>query len=635
MAKTRPTNAAKRPGLPDKKNKRRTKAEIEKERQEKEAEMKKETSKTKEKQERVAALEDDIVSTDIQTESSRVTHPTGNKLRRTYTMRDVTKPSSGEDDEPVHVTKAPKGKRKKPATPASDDGQDINVTAGDDGAGPDNDGEESDDELTSINSGSEAGLPKKKKKSSDGGRDAIAAARKMPANTSVTDSESAVAEASKGKRVPKKSNENTAAAVHMGKSGVKEDWAEGSQGWGTSSSGRTKPAVSKGVVKPPPATPKPAAKKPSAQMSQKTPGKVQDGGFVSDSDECAEQAAAQSSPAKPPGQRVTTRCREWLKTTEKAGSMKTVITKGARKQVASSKVKNEESSKKKKTSKDSLKLPRAINSIFLREYIPTILTYVGTLSNPWKFVERLAVTRKEGLKVLHTVWEVIFKNRYSDPVDMEQVAAKVTQKLSEWRFQCGQMALNLYDTFFNQFEQYDSPEERAKFAKKMLAGGLFTYEVQEPEIKGLFRTPFILQTFALHLTAIEGAVHIPGLYANDAVPRPNGAFALAVTAVERALRLYKADHVISEPGKVPKVKEVFNGKTGNKSSNPNQFSGDNWAVKTRGWAKSVAKLSDAKMANIIESTRPLNEAATTAGGKVGGSDDEDFDRANMVDPDSD
>jgi hypothetical protein len=48
--------------------------------------------------------------------------------------------------------------------------------------------------------------------------------------------------------------------------------------------------------------------------------------------------------------------------------------------------------------------------------------------------------------------------------------------------------------------------------------------------KGLFRGPFILQTFAAHLSAIEGSVNVPGLHDKPA-PAAVGALGMAAASV--------------------------------------------------------------------------------------------------------
>lgn len=49
--------------------------------------------------------------------------------------------------------------------------------------------------------------------------------------------------------------------------------------------------------------------------------------------------------------------------------------------------------------------------------------------------------------------------------------------------------------------------------------------------RGLFRGPFFLQTFAAHLSAIDGAARIPDLHDKPSPPGPVGAIGLAAASV--------------------------------------------------------------------------------------------------------
>jgi hypothetical protein len=50
--------------------------------------------------------------------------------------------------------------------------------------------------------------------------------------------------------------------------------------------------------------------------------------------------------------------------------------------------------------------------------------------------------------------------------------------------------------------------------------------------KGLFHSPLVVQTFAVHLTAMEGALKVPGLHdPPHLTPAANGGLGLAVASV--------------------------------------------------------------------------------------------------------
>jgi hypothetical protein len=109
----------------------------------------------------------------------------------------------------------------------------------------------------------------------------------------------------------------------------------------------------------------------------------------------------------------------------------------------------------------------------------------------------------------------------------------------------------------------DSDEERVEFTKYYLKNLRFLYKDSEHENKkvcdpershlvhvpnntfqkwkGLLRSPFVLQTFAAHLAAIEGSVKISSLHDIDKpTPTMVGGLGLAAASVSTAHRACRA-----------------------------------------------------------------------------------------------
>ena len=112
--------------------------------------------------------------------------------------------------------------------------------------------------------------------------------------------------------------------------------------------------------------------------------------------------------------------------------------------------------------------------------------------------------------------------------------------------------------FDSQPDLQDSDSNRVEFAEYFLKDLRFLYKdtqdkdnkvvirTREPlnnimkpfqSWKGLFRSPFILQTFASHLAAIEGSANVPGLHDDKPNPAMVGGLGLAAASVSTVQRI--------------------------------------------------------------------------------------------------
>ncbi|KAH9000052.1 hypothetical protein EDB92DRAFT_1939740 [Lactarius akahatsu] len=157
---------------------------------------------------------------------------------------------------------------------------------------------------------------------------------------------------------------------------------------------------------------------------------------------------------------------------------------------------------------------------------------------------------------------------------------------------------------------WDSDSEHRKFASFHLEDFRFLYEYTDHEDKkkwkGLFRSPFILQTFAAHLEAIEGSQKVPNLHGpNTPIPLPIGGLGMAAAAVERALTLIVTGMVtVKTPhaarGKTLTLPKTLNYSTGKDSTRQTGFSDATWGKVTRNYTKSARLLTKAKFDVIIK-----------------------------------
>ena len=119
----------------------------------------------------------------------------------------------------------------------------------------------------------------------------------------------------------------------------------------------------------------------------------------------------------------------------------------------------------------------------------------------------------------------------------------------EWRSGFASAALAIVNAFFDSCEDLGSDKVRSEFAEYQLRNGSFLYKKAQGDdrtvkyfsmikfcytnrspwqtYRGLFQGTMILQTFAMHFSAIMGAVKVPDLAMLD----PSCALALSVGSV--------------------------------------------------------------------------------------------------------
>jgi hypothetical protein len=135
------------------------------------------------------------------------------------------------------------------------------------------------------------------------------------------------------------------------------------------------------------------------------------------------------------------------------------------------------------------------------------------------------------------------------------VIHQAEQRVYEWRASFGSAAVTMVNYFFESNDKFKTTELCQEFADYMLEHDRFIfsntdsedYEVSQlflsydiylqvltsfhwQEWRGAFGSPFVLQVFATHLSAIRGNIEVPKLGAAKNL-KPNVALALSGTAV--------------------------------------------------------------------------------------------------------
>ncbi|KIM91584.1 hypothetical protein PILCRDRAFT_738 [Piloderma croceum F 1598] len=135
--------------------------------------------------------------------------------------------------------------------------------------------------------------------------------------------------------------------------------------------------------------------------------------------------------------------------------------------------------------------------------------------------------------------------------------------------------------------------------------------------KGVFRSPFVFQTFAAHLADIKGSQKILSLHDPEKpTPSPIGALGLAAVAVERALTLIATGTLTVEMAHAARGRTITHPRTLNFSTNKDSmrqmgFSDASWGKATHNYAKLAHKLTKAKFNVIVKEAQEFMKPTWT------------------------
>ncbi|KAF8479865.1 hypothetical protein JB92DRAFT_2837755 [Gautieria morchelliformis] len=175
---------------------------------------------------------------------------------------------------------------------------------------------------------------------------------------------------------------------------------------------------------------------------------------------------------------------------------------------------------------------------FRHTFVTTYMAFVGQTINPWD------VPVKKAIKVMQQIWDATNSHEY-EITSSTAVYQKTIQRLADsWRNVIGSTAIAILLAFLTRKSTYKIQMKNAKNSASITSTDFafcmrtLIMPKMQSKWRGLFRNPFVLQTFAAHLTAIEGCKAIPGLH-DDAklADAATGALGLSAAAVERALTL--------------------------------------------------------------------------------------------------
>ncbi|EMD32019.1 hypothetical protein CERSUDRAFT_99724 [Gelatoporia subvermispora B] len=232
-----------------------------------------------------------------------------------------------------------------------------------------------------------------------------------------------------------------------------------------------------------------------------------------------------------------------------------------------------------------------------------------------------------------TIWAAMYGNRGPSITLRCPLVQMAKQRFGAYKNAMASSALVELNAYFDRYKGFEerygrfaSMAERAQYADECIKTASFIYEEYEvadgtKRIKGAFRNPILMRVLSNHYNRVDGWIYESPFI--DLEERPMGALALAVAALERALTLYVSKRVLFvngkngdlthaadiDPRKVPKHGDVktrpttlkaVRGTTGTMTTHDLDFSGDNYAGATEGWAREIKALSYRQLDAIFE-----------------------------------
>ncbi|OSD00949.1 hypothetical protein PYCCODRAFT_1468915 [Trametes coccinea BRFM310] len=356
-------------------------------------------------------------------------------------------------------------------------------------------------------------------------------------------------------------------------------------------------------------------------------------GYVGSEDEAAEAAAAQASPKKngtrltsttivnvrdvdiaTPGRRKTDQAKKAAASSRSSESsasksQKTASTNsgtGSNDKPICLELDDEDdgsvkvvSGGKSRTARRNSSLPDGAqdNNLWKGVFLPTLLKALGTRDDPW------SVTDKDMVATLQSIWNATYGSRLHHTVKVNDgVHSLATQRIYEWRSAIGSAALQSFDSFFSSSpDDFPDAQSRSAFCSSIRGGGrLFFKEPEGDSKRGLYRSPFVIAGLAVHVNAIRGAIHVPGMYADPLDEHPYGAIGLAAAAAYRVCNLWHDGKMTYNANGVSSIIKVKNQSSGRARTKSTEFSSANYSGTTAQCARSARKMPQGSLARVIE-----------------------------------
>ncbi|KAG2126446.1 hypothetical protein BD769DRAFT_1668457 [Suillus cothurnatus] len=165
------------------------------------------------------------------------------------------------------------------------------------------------------------------------------------------------------------------------------------------------------------------------------------------------------------------------------------------------------------------------SNAWCRMFIPSVAHWAGGDVEPW------GPDNSDLRETMQEIWDHIYQGRIQHEISQSGTVMKVAkQHLMEWRGGFGVTACSILTAFFAQDADFLDHVTHVDFSKSMLKQNQFIFRDNSGLIPknwmGMWRSPFVLQTFASHLNFTFGYIEIPTLDTKN--PSAQAAFALTV-----------------------------------------------------------------------------------------------------------
>ncbi|KAF8837099.1 hypothetical protein BDN67DRAFT_1014127 [Paxillus ammoniavirescens] len=221
------------------------------------------------------------------------------------------------------------------------------------------------------------------------------------------------------------------------------------------------------------------------------------------------------------------------------------------------------------------------------------------------------------------IWDAVYGGEIEHTVTIGGPVYHIAkQSLNNWRSGFAAATVAVITTFFANDTDLENPDQRVEFAKSMLKKSRFLFNqnrgMDNKAWSGLWRAPFVLQTFAHQFNFIQGRVGVAIL--DKELAGPHARLALACTAVCRMLTLVSNKHITFKSGNPGNVWTTVIPK-----GTQYEFNETIWGISTRCYLDPIKELTDENFALIVEdSQKYVKKASLTLNSVDLGEEDSKF-----------
>ncbi|KAG0694215.1 hypothetical protein DFH29DRAFT_1006538 [Suillus ampliporus] len=188
--------------------------------------------------------------------------------------------------------------------------------------------------------------------------------------------------------------------------------------------------------------------------------------------------------------------------------------------------------------------------------VPTYAKWNGALHVGWGMKDT------EECKALRIIWDAVYKGKIPAVIKSDgPVHFMASQRMTEWRGGIASASIGMITSLVASDEAYATEDGCRQLGEFWLQDNCFLFANiladDKQDFTGMWKSPFILQTFTAHLHYILGAVEIPALDGDKS--HPSAVLALAAVAVKRAFTLLAENSItfeIVEPSGKGKKKAI-------------------------------------------------------------------------------